>query len=214
MTGVNLFFDHSHIIQIEGTMLQGKQKRAQETRQRILVAATNLFNEGNFNAVSTESIAEQANVSKGTLFAHFGDKLGLFAEIGLKELKTCVDSCQEAAKSSPLNGRDLLNQSLMEILEYFENQPEFLRIFIDVAGWEKGIRAENFVNVAISIDTLFQSIVERGQQDKSIRPIDPKLGAVSVRAFMIHVAIGRVCGEYKDTQEQHAEVQKLLSLVL
>ncbi|KZL06423.1 TetR/AcrR family transcriptional regulator [Pseudovibrio sp. Ad26] len=195
-------------------MLQGKQKRAQETRQRILVAATNLFNEGNFNAVSTESIAEQANVSKGTLFAHFGDKLGLFAEIGLKELKTCVDSCQEAAKSSPLNGRDLLNQSLMEILEYFENQPEFLRIFIDVAGWEKGIRAENFVNVAISIDTLFQSIVERGQQDKSIRPIDPKLGAVSVRAFMIHVAIGRVCGEYKDTQEQHAEVQKLLSLVL
>ncbi|KZK76356.1 HTH-type transcriptional regulator AcrR [Pseudovibrio sp. W64] len=195
-------------------MLQGKQKRAQETRQRILVAATSLFNEGNFNAVSTESIAEQANVSKGTLFAHFGDKLGLFAEIGLKELKACVDSLHKAAESSPLNGRDVLNQSLMGILEYFEKQPEFLRIFIDVAGWEKGTRAENFINVAISIDALFQASVEKGQQDKSIRAIDPKLGAVSVRAFMIHVAIGRVCGEYKDTQQQHTEVQKLLSLVL
>lgn len=121
-------------------MLQGKQKRAQETRQRILVAATDLFNQGNFNAVSTESIAEQANVSKGTLFAHFGDKLGLFAEIGLKELKICVDALHEEAETSTASGREQLNHSLMMILQYFEKQPEFLRIFIDVAGWEKGSR--------------------------------------------------------------------------
>lgn len=195
-------------------MLQGKQKRAQETRQRILVAATDLFNQGNFNAVSTESIAAQANVSKGTLFAHFGDKLGLFAEIGLKELQACVDDLHEVAESSVLNGRDLLTQSLMKILQYFEKQPEFLRIFIDTAGWEKGIRAQNFIKVATSIDKLFQRFIESGQQDKSIKSMDPKLGAVSIRAFMIHSAISRVCGEYKDTEEQQTEVRKLLSLVL
>ncbi|AEV38013.1 protein containing Transcriptional regulator, TetR-like, DNA-binding, bacterial/archaeal domain [Pseudovibrio sp. FO-BEG1] len=195
-------------------MLQGKQKRAQETRQRILVAATDLFNQGNFNAVSTESIAEQANVSKGTLFAHFGDKLGLFAEIGLKELKICVDALHEEAETSTASGREQLNHSLMKILQYFEKQPEFLRIFIDVAGWEKGSRAENFLDVAGSIDKLFQRFIEKGQQDKSIRAMDPKLGAVSVRAFMIHAAISRVCGEYPTTEEQHTEVGKLLSLVL
>jgi AcrR family transcriptional regulator len=48
-----------------------KQKAA---RQRILVAAAELFAERGFDGVSVSDIAESAEVGRTTFFRHFGDK--------------------------------------------------------------------------------------------------------------------------------------------
>ncbi|MBL4858553.1 MAG: TetR/AcrR family transcriptional regulator [Erythrobacter sp.] len=49
-------------------------------RKAILAAATQAFFEGGFAATSIEQVAADAGVSKVTVYNHFGDKRGLFAE--------------------------------------------------------------------------------------------------------------------------------------
>jgi len=57
-----------------------KQRSKNEAkRQQILDAAINLFTEQGFAATSMELIAKNANVSKQTVYSHFGSKDDLFS---------------------------------------------------------------------------------------------------------------------------------------
>ncbi|MFK5947845.1 MAG: TetR/AcrR family transcriptional regulator, partial [Methylococcales bacterium] len=48
--------------------------------KQILAAATNLFLENGFTSTSMDLIAKTANVSKQTVYSHFGNKDTLFIE--------------------------------------------------------------------------------------------------------------------------------------
>jgi AcrR family transcriptional regulator len=62
---------HSHL----------RQHQAEETRQRILLAARSLFESHGYAAATLEAIAEHAEVSPKTVTAVFGSKLALLAEV-------------------------------------------------------------------------------------------------------------------------------------
>lgn len=54
---------------------------AGETKERILVAALELFSTRGYRAVGTKSIAEAAGVNEVTLFRNFGNKEALWLEV-------------------------------------------------------------------------------------------------------------------------------------
>lgn len=54
---------------------------ADETRERILAAALDLFSTRGFTAVTTKAIAEAAAVNEATLFRNFTSKRKLYAEV-------------------------------------------------------------------------------------------------------------------------------------
>jgi len=56
---------------------------AKDTREEILEAALNMFSINNYHATSMSMIAEEAGVSKGTLYWHFDSKEDLFRELVL-----------------------------------------------------------------------------------------------------------------------------------
>lgn len=51
------------------------------TKEKILNSAVNLFSKNNYHAVSMNQIAEDADLSKGTLYWHFDSKEELFSKI-------------------------------------------------------------------------------------------------------------------------------------
>jgi AcrR family transcriptional regulator len=51
------------------------------TRERLLVAAQELIEEGGYGAASVIAIAERAGVAAGTLYRHFASKEQLFVEV-------------------------------------------------------------------------------------------------------------------------------------
>lgn len=57
----------------------GQQQRARQTREAILVAAQALFAQKGFAATTISEIAAAAGVGKGTVLAHFSEKLSIFA---------------------------------------------------------------------------------------------------------------------------------------
>ena len=50
------------------------------TQQKILIAATEIFMELGYEGATMQAVAEAAEVSRATVFWHFGDKAGLFRE--------------------------------------------------------------------------------------------------------------------------------------
>ncbi len=54
------------------------QKRGHAVKVVILEAASRAFRDRGFRAASVDSIAKKAGVSKATVYAHFGNKEGLF----------------------------------------------------------------------------------------------------------------------------------------
>src|SRR5258708_8273841 len=60
---------------------QVRQRQAEETRQRILVAARELFESRGYAVTTLEAIAELAEVSPKTVTAVFGSKRTLLAEV-------------------------------------------------------------------------------------------------------------------------------------
>lgn len=197
-------------------MLQAKQKRAQDTRLRVLTAARALFDDVGYEAASTDEIAARAGVSKGTVFAHFGDKSGLLAEIGAADLQQHLVQMEAGAAGARADepAIDQIIETLEAMLDYFDRSPVFLRLFIDEAGWRSGPRSGMFGDILGRLHQVFQRLIEKGQADGSIRAIEPGLAATSLRAFMMHYAVGRVCGEYADRAARSTEMRKVLAALL
>lgn len=87
----------------------GRQKRALQTREAILGVARALFAAHGFDAVKLETIAAEAGLAKGSVLAHFSEKLVLLAVI-------FGDSLALAAVELRLAPAPLRSERLAEIL--------------------------------------------------------------------------------------------------
>jgi AcrR family transcriptional regulator len=61
--------------------MRGMGTVATSTRERLLLAARELIEEGGYGAASVLAIAERAGVAAGTLYRHFASKEELFVEV-------------------------------------------------------------------------------------------------------------------------------------
>jgi TetR/AcrR family transcriptional repressor of mexJK operon len=81
-------------------MVKSEQKAVKPSRQSqrlaaILAAAEQVFLEKGYERGSLDDVAREANASKATIYAHFGNKLGLFQAI----LSTRSQQLQEPLRS-------------------------------------------------------------------------------------------------------------------
>jgi len=67
-------------------------------RDEILAAATDMFGEAGYDAVSMSTIAERAGTSKANLFHHFGSKDCLYLEVMRAACKVFAQSIDAAAR--------------------------------------------------------------------------------------------------------------------
>lgn len=59
--------------------------------EQCLEAARGVFTRQGYGAASMDGVAEEAGVSKATVYAHFGNKQGLFAAMMRRECQRCME---------------------------------------------------------------------------------------------------------------------------
>jgi AcrR family transcriptional regulator len=69
----------------------------QQTRNKVLAAARQLFSEHGYEGATIRDIAAAAGMSTGAVFANFSDKSDLFREIMLNDFTGLVGEMREAA---------------------------------------------------------------------------------------------------------------------
>lgn len=85
---------------------------------QILDAAGKLFLEHGYGAVSMDSVAKMANVSKATLYAHFGSKEDLFRAMVacVSRGQTLIAICEEAKRLEVADGLRLIARHFADLV--------------------------------------------------------------------------------------------------
>jgi AcrR family transcriptional regulator len=152
------------------------QKRSEETRSRILEAATELFSRRGYNKSSVDDICTQAGISKGAFYHHFESKQALFLALLDSWLQT-IDSAIQASRERTAP------ETFMHMTEAFphffqtagENLPMFLEFWLqasrDKKVWEASIAPYR------RYQKYFASLIKKGVREGSFVEVDPELAA-------------------------------------
>jgi AcrR family transcriptional regulator len=107
--------------------LEDRRKRERENRKgSIIKAARKLFLEKGFKAVTVESIAHKAELSKGAIYLHYSSKEEIYAHIVLSDLGKFHDRFSGLAQK-PTNASRALFKFADIYVDFFLNEREFFR---------------------------------------------------------------------------------------
>jgi TetR/AcrR family transcriptional regulator, mexJK operon transcriptional repressor len=112
------------------TRVEAETVRADQRRQAIIRAATEVFVEHGYLGATTDEVAARASVSKQTLYKHFADKRRLFTEVILDTTVYVVDGLSDAVARRVENAGDVAAALRGLAREWMSSllQPDVLRL--------------------------------------------------------------------------------------
>ena len=147
-----------------GPKLAGRrERRTEETREKIYGAALSLFVERGFSGTTIESITNLADVGKGTFFNYFENKervILMFGEKQLSKIQTFVD--ESLGSYAPLTS--LVYRLAVSLTEEFGmNSAALFHSFITAAFTNEIVKNRMSAGLAKGRQVLAELIAQRQQ---------------------------------------------------
>ena len=98
-----------------------KEREKERRRQQIMVAAKRVFTDKGFNRATMEDIAQEAELSPGTLYLYFKNKEELYASLSLRILQYLlirVEHVNEDTDSGPEEKLKSLMDAMYDVYEF------------------------------------------------------------------------------------------------
>ncbi|WP_211264658.1 TetR/AcrR family transcriptional regulator [Gynuella sunshinyii] len=149
---VNLFFDHSQFLCHIAAMRKSTQKRAIETRDKLINIAVEMIRTNGYEALRVEELVMQAGVAKGTFFAHFKDKDSLMDLLIGDEINRHLDQLEHVP--APKDVSDMTDQ-LLPLLHFMSSE----RYVFDVILRRSGAAAIEEIGPIATTFGRFEEIV-------------------------------------------------------
>ncbi len=169
-----------------GTSRRPQQARSRRTRQRILEAAAEAFEERGYDETTTAEIARRARVAVGTVYGYFQDKREILLEILHATVEEIADRIVGGLDPALWRETDP-RQSVRGLIELsFKTrrlQPGLQRILWERFFKDPAVRAAMEAiesRVKQAVETLIAHLEEEGRA----RLVDP-----SAAAFVIHTSV-------------------------
>ena len=154
---------------------------ADVSRQRFLIAATDMINRYGYYGASVEKISAKLNVTKGSFYYHNTDKDGLFAAC----VEYALDILHQGQDAGfPGDGFERLCASVVSLSRY-------------QASGARGRMLRNYALVSLAPDDRlrlvaryrqaamrFAEMIREGIEDGSIRPVDPLIAGLTLMAMV------------------------------
>ena len=108
-----------------------REREKEERRRSILRAAREVFFEAGFHRATVESVAERAEVSKGTVYLYFESKETILARLLLDGLTELVQQLERAyAAERRFAADERLRRLSLAYLHFFEDEPLYFRLLM------------------------------------------------------------------------------------
>ncbi|MGE7941577.1 TetR/AcrR family transcriptional regulator [Lysinibacillus xylanilyticus] len=142
--------------------LTSRQKKALETREKLLKTSLELFNKHGFEYVSVEQITKACNVSKGTFYTHFPSKYDVILE-KFKELDSFYSTVEKNIdRTLPASEKILL--LYQEQMKYLTNVvgKDLLRTMYTAAMTNQVEQDHYLISPQRKIFQIMNSYIEEG----------------------------------------------------
>jgi AcrR family transcriptional regulator len=145
------------------------ERKKEQTRQRIVTVAIDLFNRQGFDFTTVEQIAEVADVAKGTIFNHFPAKEAIvheYVQMSARETGTEVVSLLERLPGI----RSRLIVLFRETMQWFERNlnKDVLKKYM-VYLMQRSLEALGNENMRSGFNNILTPVIRIGQEDGEIR---------------------------------------------
>lgn len=176
------------------------------TKQKIFMAAAQLFFERGYNGVSIREICEETGVSKPTLYYYFGNKEGIY--------KALVDAGTSLGANKYREILDMtipIKQKLIEIVKTSFHQtneyPEFVKFFQSLfITTERLPFLDSVMDVAKKQRRILANLIQEGINNGEFgASADPKLACEVFVGAVSHFVWKQLNGEEKILSDQLAE---------
>ncbi|MEP2446500.1 MAG: TetR/AcrR family transcriptional regulator [Balneola sp.] len=162
-----------------------KEREKNHRREQILNAAITLIENQGFENTTMDEIAEEAELSKGTLYLYFNDKQTLHQAIKKRALQFLHDKFLIIIQKD-LKGAELVNKMMIASIELIHENVAFTKAMIRYEiKTDDDIREDSMVSDCTNIENelmmLTMRAIQIGFQDGSINsPLDPKILALQI----------------------------------
>jgi len=108
-------------------MPRPKDRTPQESRERIVQAATELFSQRGYSGAGVDELAARSGIAKTAIYYHFGSKEGLLAAVLERAATAWIEGIRAASQQagSPL---ERLDRSLAGMRTMLEERPWILKL--------------------------------------------------------------------------------------
>ncbi|MEM7152538.1 MAG: helix-turn-helix domain-containing protein [Myxococcota bacterium] len=154
---------------------QRRERERQRRREEIWAAAERVSSAHGYAGSTMQQIADEAELSKGTLYLHFDSKAALFGSVLEHEQLRSLRRVQEAAAEST-SGLARLWKVGLAYCEFIDLHPGFARLLLSltaipgVAADEDGLLTETFLDAERQEAQLVREIIAAGHEDETLRP--------------------------------------------
>lgn len=107
-----------------------KEREKERRRQQILVSAKRVFSDKGYSRATMEDIANEAELSPGTLYLYFKNKEELYASLSLRILQYLIIRLQEVTndlKTSPEEKLENLKTAMFDVYDF--DTPSLINMF-------------------------------------------------------------------------------------
>ncbi len=158
-----------------------RERKKQETRERIVMAALELFQERGFDETTIAAIAEAADVSRSTFFNYFAAKEDLLSAIAAAELQEL-----ERLVNGKLAGLTAVDKICRVVHSLVADVAPFLRVTRHVL-LESLLRPERTPSPVAQVGNILERLVREGQERQEIRA---DLDAADVARLIVGACLG------------------------
>jgi AcrR family transcriptional regulator len=193
--------------------MRKRTEQKEQTRQRLLAAAREVFEAQGFAGANLRLIAQQAGIAPGTIFVHFQDKRDLLHAALFEDLTRTLATALEKPSGPTLEA--WLTQLTDSMLGYYEARPTLSRILLQESLLADPPWSERF---AAQVGEVHTAVVKRAEQAREAGQLQPDanlpLFAVAYISFYMFALIAWAQKTHPDPRSlvQHLTAQHLRAL--
>lgn len=109
-------------------MERASRKKTQETRDRILDAAEDVFNDHGYSCTTLNEIAEAAGVTRGAIYWHFKNKEDLFHAMCMRARKSMKAMIEGIVERDANDQIAQLSKTHVSIMQEVINNPHYRKV--------------------------------------------------------------------------------------
>ncbi|WP_321428670.1 TetR/AcrR family transcriptional regulator [uncultured Methanolobus sp.] len=169
-----------------------REKKKNETLNRIFEISSRLFKEKGFESTTVDEITKEAGIAKGTFFNYFPTKESLLFYFK-EQREEFIFSIMKEQMLRDIPSKEKIREFLVLVAEYYEKDRELLRLLafehrkMIMSSWKKPPHAsvrkkkhEHFINMLVEF-------MREGMDKGSIKSnIDPKLVSETIYAVYFY----------------------------
>ena len=175
-----------------------KEREKERRRQQIMVAAKRVFTEKGFNKATMEDIAQEAELSPGTLYLYFKNKDDILVQFFSFRTKQVFESFREAVDGAETS-TDKLRHLVRRHLTEFQRDKDGAVVYQVETHQNSRLAEAQIREMSKMYRDLISEIIEQGQQEGAIRK-DLYVGLV--KRFIIG-AVDEVINTWLHAEEEY-----------